>query len=79
VVDTSPREHAKREVLLVSIGSTTCGSRVTSPRLAKLELLSPVCTSAGQKMALSRRDNAAKSWRLIAFGRVIGDSVIKLD
>ncbi len=42
---------------MVNIGSTSTGGRVIAIKndLAKLALTAPVCTQAGEKLALSRR------------------------
>jgi translation initiation factor 2 subunit 3 len=47
----------KSEILMVNIGSTSTGGRVIAIKndLAKLALTAPVCTQAGEKLALSRR------------------------
>jgi len=47
----------KGEVLMVNIGSTSTGGRVLAVKqdLAKIVLIAPVCTSEGEKLALSRR------------------------
>ncbi|KAH9302995.1 hypothetical protein KI387_014578, partial [Taxus chinensis] len=60
----------KGEVLMLNIGSMSTGARVIAVKndLAKLQLLSPVCTSKGEKMALSRR--IEKHWRLIGWGQI---------
>jgi translation initiation factor 2 subunit 3 len=56
---------AKGELLLVNIGSTSCGGRVISVKadLAKIQLTQPACTDVGEKVALSRRID--KHWRLV--------------
>jgi len=48
---------------MVNIGSTSTGGRVIAVRkdLAKIVLISPVCTMEGEKIALSRR--VEKHWR----------------
>jgi translation initiation factor 2 subunit 3 len=60
----------KAEVLMLNIGSMCTGARVVAVKndLAKLQLTSPVCTSAGEKVALSRRVD--KHWRLIGWGQI---------
>jgi len=60
----------KGEVLMVNIGSTSIGGRVLAVKedLAKILLTSPVCTSNGEKIALSRR--IEKHWRLIGWGQI---------
>ncbi|KAE9453237.1 hypothetical protein C3L33_14861, partial [Rhododendron williamsianum] len=54
---------AKAEILMLNIGSMSTGARVVAVKndLAKLQLTSPVCTSRGEKIALSRR--VEKHWR----------------
>ena len=60
----------KNEVLLVNIGSTSTGGKVIAMKqdLAKLQLMQPVCTQEGEKIALSRR--VEKHWRLIGWGEI---------
>ena len=60
----------KNEVLLVNIGSTSTGGKVLAMRsdLAKIQLMTPVCTQEGEKIALSRR--VEKHWRLIGWGEI---------
>ena len=59
---------AKGETLMMNIGSTSTGGKVLAVRsdMAKFQLSSPVCTSVGEKIALSRRID--KHWRLIGWG-----------
>lgn len=61
---------AKGEILMLNIGSMSTGARVVAVKndLAKLQLTSPVCTSKGEKIALSRR--VEKHWRLIGWGQI---------
>ncbi|XP_073016895.1 eukaryotic translation initiation factor 2 subunit gamma-like [Primulina eburnea] len=62
---------AKGEILMLNIGSMSTGARVVAVRnekLCELELTSPVCTSEGEKIALSRRID--KHWRLIGWGQI---------
>jgi len=61
---------AKGEVLMLNIGSMSTGARVLAVKsdLAKLQLTSPVCTTEGEKVALSRRVD--KHWRLIGWGQI---------
>uniref|UniRef100_A0A7S3BWG3 protein-synthesizing GTPase n=2 Tax=Prasinoderma singulare TaxID=676789 RepID=A0A7S3BWG3_9VIRI len=61
---------SKGEVLMLNIGSMCTGARVSAVKgdLAKLSLTSPVCTKAGEKIALSRRVD--KHWRLIGWGQI---------
>ncbi|KAF4355662.1 hypothetical protein F8388_013079 [Cannabis sativa] len=60
----------KGEMLMLNIGSMSTGARVLAVKndLAKLQLTSPVCTSKGEKIALSRR--VEKHWRLIGWGQI---------
>lgn len=60
----------KGEVLMVNVGSTTAGARVTSVKadMAKLLLTTPACTQVGEHIALSRR--IEKHWRLIGWGTI---------
>jgi translation initiation factor 2 subunit 3 len=63
---------------MVNIGSTSTGGKVIAVKgdLAKLQLTSPVCTSVGEKLALSRR--VEKHWRLIGWGKVISAKALQL-
>jgi translation initiation factor 2 subunit 3 len=70
----------KDEILMVNIGSTSAGGRVIAVKadLAKIELTTPVCTSVGEKLALSRRVD--RHWRLIGWGKIRKGSVsLKID
>eukprot|EP00298_Acanthocystis_sp_HF-20_P008929 c17995_g1_i1.p1 GENE.c17995_g1_i1~~c17995_g1_i1.p1 ORF type:complete len:488 (+),score=212.09 c17995_g1_i1:60-1466(+) len=60
----------KGEILMVNIGSLSTGGRILDVKenLAKIALTSPVCTSEGEKIALSRRID--KHWRLIGWGEI---------
>jgi len=60
----------KGEILMVNIGSTATGGRVSAVKgdLAKIALTQPVCTEEGEKIALSRRVD--KHWRLIGWGQI---------
>jgi translation initiation factor 2 subunit 3 len=72
------KKLAKGEVLMVNIGSTSTGGRVLAVKndLAKIVLISPVCTQEGEKIALSRR--VEKHWRLIGWGQIMRGSTIPL-
>lgn len=61
---------AKNETLMVNIGSLSSGGRILAVKadLAKIVLTNPVCTSQGEKIALSRR--VEKHWRLIGWGQI---------
>ncbi len=54
---------AKREMLMVNIGSLSSGGHVVAVKgdLAKIALNTPVCTEVNEKLALSRR--VEKHWR----------------
>ena len=69
---------AKQEVLMLNIGSCCTGARVAAVKadLAKLVLTAPVCTSAGEKVALSRR--VEKHWRLIGWGQINAGTKLNL-
>jgi translation initiation factor 2 subunit 3 len=61
---------SKNEMLMVNIGSLSTGGRVIAVKadLAKIGLTTPVCTSVGEKIALSRR--VEKHLRLIGWGQI---------
>jgi translation initiation factor 2 subunit 3 len=58
----------ENEIIMINIGSNSIGAKIIAIKkdLAKIELLSPICTFIGEKIAISRRIN--KYWRLIGFG-----------
>lgn len=62
---TKVTKLTKGEVLMVNIGSTSTGGKITSVKadLAKITLITPACTDVGEKVALSRRID--RHWRLI--------------
>jgi translation initiation factor 2 subunit 3 len=68
---TKVSKLTKAEVLMVNIGSTSTGGRVLAVKadLAKIVLIAPVCTSEGEKLALSRRID--KHWRLVGWGKIL--------
>jgi translation initiation factor 2 subunit 3 len=68
----------KAEILMVNIGSTATGGRVSAVKgdLAKISLTQPVCTEEGEKIALSRRVD--KHWRLIGWGSIRKGSKIEV-
>ena len=61
----------KAEVLMVNIGSTATGAKITNVKkdAAKIQLTSPACTEVGEKIALSRRID--KHWRLIGWANIV--------
>jgi len=70
---------AKGEILMVNIGSTATGGKVSACKadLAKITLTQPVCTTEGEKIALSRRVD--KHWRLIGWGEIRKGSQIEVQ
>ncbi|XP_071715176.1 eukaryotic translation initiation factor 2 subunit gamma-like [Rutidosis leptorrhynchoides] len=69
---------SKAEILMLNIGSMSVGARVlvVENDEAKLQLTSPVCTSEGEKIALSRRiDN---HWRLIGWGQILAGLTLEI-
>jgi len=68
----------KDEVVMVNIGSTTSGGKVLAVKadLAKIKLLQPVCTTEGEKIALSRRVDS--HWRLIGWGKIMRGRTINI-
>lgn len=72
---TKVAKLTKGEVLMVNIGSTSTGGKVTSVKadLAKITLISPACTEIGEKVALSRR--ILKHWRLVGWGTISAGEV----
>ncbi|MCL7040600.1 hypothetical protein MKW94_025974 [Papaver nudicaule] len=69
---------AEGEILMLNIGSMSTGARVLAARnrRARLQLTSPVCTSIGEKVALSRR--VEKHWRLIGWGTIQAGSTLEV-
>ncbi|KAJ1959329.1 eukaryotic translation initiation factor 2 subunit gamma [Dipsacomyces acuminosporus] len=76
---TKVSKLSKSEVLMVNIGSTSVGARVTGVKsdLAKLVLSNPSCTEVGEKIALSRRID--KHWRLIGWAVIMKGKVFELE
>ncbi|GKY97741.1 eukaryotic translation initiation factor 2 subunit 3, Y-linked [Mayamaea pseudoterrestris] len=70
---------SKAEILMVNIGSTATGGRVSAVKgeLAKIALTQPVCTEEGEKIALSRRVD--KHWRLIGWGQIRKGTKIEVN
>lgn len=66
------RGISKQEILLINVGTTSTGCKVlnikTSENVIKVELNKGVCTSIGDKVALSRRIN--NKFRLIGWGTI---------
>ncbi|PQP95004.1 eukaryotic translation initiation factor 2 subunit gamma-like [Prunus yedoensis var. nudiflora] len=63
-------ELIRDEILMLNIGSMATAAKVLAVRngVAKLQLNRPVCTSRGEKIALSRR--VERHWRLIGWGNI---------
>lgn len=64
---------APGEMLMLNVGSTATGGRIvdlgkSDTKTARIELTLPVCTSVGEKVALSRR--VERNWRLIGWGTI---------
>lgn len=76
--DDKVRNLMKKEVLLFNVGSTSSTGRVLSTitkySKATIALITPVCTSVGEKIALSRKINV--NWRLIGWGNIISGKTI---
>nr|CAB3496074.1 unnamed protein product [Digitaria exilis]CAB3500965.1 unnamed protein product [Digitaria exilis] len=68
----------KGEILMLNIGSMSTGARVLAVKndLAKLQLTAPVCTSKGEKVALSR--HVEKYWRLIGWGQIQAGTTLEV-
>ncbi|KAG7616469.1 Transcription factor GTP-binding domain [Arabidopsis thaliana x Arabidopsis arenosa] len=66
----------KEEILMVNIGSMSTGAKVIGVKkdMVKLQLTSPVCTTIGEKVALSRRVD--RHWRLIGKGQIMAGTTI---
>ncbi|XP_076924769.1 eukaryotic translation initiation factor 2 subunit gamma-like [Bidens hawaiensis] len=75
---------SKAEILMGNIGSMSTGARVLEVKndkakksgVAKLQLTSPVCTTKGEKIALSRR--VERHWRLIGWGTIRGGLTLEI-
>jgi len=74
----------KTEVLMLNIGSTSTGGRVLAVKkndkgeeVAKIALVTPVCTQEGEKIALSRKID--KHWRLIGWGQIRKGTMIEMQ
>eukprot|EP01016_Furgasonia_blochmanni_P028959 TRINITY_DN304_c0_g1_i6.p1 TRINITY_DN304_c0_g1~~TRINITY_DN304_c0_g1_i6.p1 ORF type:complete len:343 (-),score=121.31 TRINITY_DN304_c0_g1_i6:44-1072(-) len=64
------RKIAPGETLMINVGSNATGGRVSGLKgnELKIGLIGPVCTTVGEKVALSRR--IEKKWRLIGWGEI---------
>ena len=70
---------AKKETLMLNVGSTSTAATVTSLKgdTATLQLVKPVCTELGAKVALSRKVD--KHWRLIGHGAITAGVPVTLN
>jgi translation initiation factor 2 subunit 3 len=61
---------------MLNVGSTQTGGRVekVQDKIMRLSLAIPVCTSTGEKVAISRR--IEDKWRLIGWGNVKTGNII---
>ncbi|CUG93206.1 eukaryotic translation initiation factor gamma subunit, putative [Bodo saltans] len=68
------------EMLQINVGTLTAGATVvsvtTNPDFAKLQLVTPVCCSIGEQIAISRRVD--KHFRLIGWGTIRRGAAITL-
>ena len=70
--DASVTPLVKGETLMINIGSCHAGCKIVALKdgdKAQVQLLKPVCTSEGGKVALSRK--LERTWRLVGWGEVI--------
>ncbi|PWA81551.1 eukaryotic translation initiation factor 2 subunit gamma [Artemisia annua] len=86
-VNTKGEDHqgrvsqlTKQEMLMLNIGSMAAGARVLAVNrrtaTATLQLVNPVCTSVGERIALSRRVD--KHWRLIGWAEIQGGQTTEI-
>jgi translation initiation factor 2 subunit 3 len=70
---------AKGEALMINVGSTSTGGKVDEVRgsRAVIQLVQPVCTIEGEKIALSRKVD--KNWRLIGWGKIVVGEEAEVD
>ncbi|CAH2051310.1 unnamed protein product [Thlaspi arvense] len=73
---TKVSKLSKGEILMVNIGSMSTGAKVVGVKkdMMKVQLTAPVCTTTGEKVALSRR--VERHWRLIGRGQIEAGSTI---
>lgn len=79
--DNVVRGITKQEILLINVGTTSTGCKVvnlsTKESTIKVELNKAVCTSIGDKVALSRRIN--NKFRLIGWGQIKKGKKFEVD
>ena len=68
----------KKETLMLNVGSTSTAATVVALKgdHATLQLVKPVCTELGAKVALSRK--VEKHWRLIGHGAITAGVPVQL-
>ena len=68
----------KGEILMLNIGSMSTGAMVIGVKkdMVKVNLTLPVCTSIGEKVAISRRVD--RHWRLIGRGQIEAGTTIPI-
>lgn len=76
--DTRIAPLKMKEVLMVNVGSTSTGGQVVgfAKKFAVLHLKEPVCTSIGERIALSRK--IERTWRLIGWAQIIKGEVLPI-
>ena len=65
---------------MVNVGSTSTGGQIIgiAKNFAVINLREPVCTSVGERIALSRK--VERTWRLIGWARILkGETVPALQ
>ena len=74
---TKIQKLAKKELLMVNIGSTSAGGKVVNIKddLAKIVLTQPVCAAIEERIALSRK--IEKHWRLIGWATIINGTILE--
>eukprot|EP00834_Sanchytrium_tribonematis_P000742 NODE_14_length_51535_cov_1.125049.p20 type:complete len:318 gc:universal NODE_14_length_51535_cov_1.125049:16813-17766(+) len=74
---TKVQKLVKKELLMVNIGSTSTGGKVTSIKddMAKMALTQPVCAEIGERIALSRKID--KHWRLIGWATILNGQILE--
>mmetsp|Transcript_31465 Transcript_31465/g.44081 ORF Transcript_31465/g.44081 Transcript_31465/m.44081 type:complete len:471 (+) Transcript_31465:3-1415(+) len=67
---TKIKKLSKGEIVMLNIGSSSTGAQIHALKddLAKVKLTAPVCSTEGEKIAISRRVD--KHWRLIGWGTI---------
>ncbi|KAH0793544.1 Eukaryotic translation initiation factor 2 subunit gamma [Histomonas meleagridis] len=74
--DTKIAPLSNHEILMVNVGSTSTGGQIIgfANNFAVINLKEPVCTSVGERIALSRK--VETTWRLIGWAKILkGETV----